>query len=346
MATIKDVAKTAGVSVATASNALNGKRGVNARTRETVFAVAGELRYSPNVMAKGLVTGSFETIGLVLSSPPSFNVLTNQSILRMIQTIAREINEAGYAIMLNMADFGGKADVERSLRRSRQCDGIILIDTRSSAEVVAGYLSALSIPAVVALRASPLRTHTSVGVDNVRCGYIATKHLIDNGHRRIAYVGRMPGVGPAEQRLEGYQAALRESGIVPEPGYCLDGDHYQESGRTAAETFLRIAGQRPTAVVVGNDLMALGVVEVLQREGIPVPEAVSIVGCDNLPNMHMMRVPLTSVDIPFEYMGHLAAKNVLDKIRTPDTGTESIVLQPELRIRASVRALSDTGRKK
>lgn len=337
MATIKDVAKLAEVSVATASNALNGKKGVKESTREKVTEAARRLHYSPNAMAKGLVTGTFEAVGIVLSGPSSFNVFTNQSFMQLVQTVARTVNQAGYAVMLNMADFSRERDVFLSLRSNRNCDGIILIDTRSSDKVVSDFLSHLSMPAVVTLRNCP--GQPSIEVDNVKCGYLAARHLLEYGHRRIAYVGVLAGVGSSELRLEGYKNALREFGVEPDPSYCFPGDHYQESGRVAAEAFLRIRGERPTAVVAGNDLMALGVIEVMQREGVRVPEDVSIVGCDNMPNAHMVRVPLTSVAIPFEHMGELAAQGILAKIRNPEARVDSVVLQPELRVRDSVRPL-------
>ena len=339
MATIRDVARIAGVSVATASNALNNTRGVKHSTKECVLAAARELHYTPNPMAKALVTGNSEAIGIVLSGPSTFNVLTNQSILQLIQSMARRINDAGYSVLLNMADFNKDRDIAHALRSNKHCDGLVLVDTRSSDSVVSAFLANLSIPALVAMRGCPTGTYTSICVDNLACGYIATRHVLEHGHRRIAYVGVLEGVGPAELRLQGYAKALAEYGLKREPGYCLRGDHYQESGREAALEFLRIQQERPSAIVAGNDLMALGVIEVLQREGLRVPEDVSIVGCDNLPNAHMLRVPLTSVAIPFEHMGVLAAQGILQKIKDAGARVESVVLQPELRARDSVRTM-------
>jgi Transcriptional regulators len=340
MTTIKDVALAAGVSVATASNALNGKKGVRETTRQKVQVVAERLRYMPNSMAKGLVTGSFGAIGIVLSGPAPFNVLTNQSMLQMIQAVASTVTQEGYVVMLNMVDFDAESGLSSSLRSNKTCDGIILVDTRSSDTLIQEFLQSIAVPAVVTMRTCPNAECPSISVDNHECGYIAAKHLIEHGHRDIAYVGVLEGVRPAELRLEGCRDALRDNGLELNPAFCLPGDHYQDSGRTAAMQLLHLHGRRPTAVVAGNDLMALGVIEVLQREGVRVPEDVSIVGCDNIPNAHMLRVPLTSVAIPFEYMGKLAAENLIARIRNPQVRAGNVLLAPELRVRESVAVRS------
>ena len=339
MTTIKDVARVASVSISTASNALNGKYGVHPATRERIVEIAKQLNYTPNSIAQGLVTNCSKNISIVISGPSSFKLFTNPAFIEVVQSITIKLNENGYQALLNIVDMGKEEEMIPRIVQSRATDAMILIDTRTSDMKLAQVLKEVKIPALSVIRRSPCNNVFSVSVDNHQCGYLATKHLIDMGHRYIGYIGSLPGVSLAQQRFEGYRQALAENHLVAEDLLVVDGDYYQETGLTGIRKLLRQSSKRPTGVFIANDLMALGALEALQQEGLRVPEDISIVGCDNIPNLHLLRVPLTTISIPFGEIGRFAAEKIIGILEHHDQLEPHVVLAPELRIRSSVKQI-------
>jgi LacI family transcriptional regulator len=339
--TIKEVAKLAGVAVSTASNALNGKYGVKLETKNRVMEVAKQLNYVPNPIAQGLVKNSTGNISILVSGPSSFKIFTNPVFFEVIQAITETLNEGNYRTILSVSSAEKEAETINRVVHSRSSDALILVGTRKNDRELTELLADVNIPALVVIRSTPHSDFFAVSVDNEKCGYLATKHLIDMGHRTIGYLGSLPGVSLAEQRLEGYRKALFEAGIPYEEGLVVEGDYYQESGFSGMRILLKQSSRRPTALITGNDLMALGAMEALEQEGLRVPEDISIVGCDNIPNLHLLKVPLTTVSIPFHELGRLSAKKMVGILEGKDDMPSQIILDPELRIRKSVFRLTD-----
>lgn len=339
MITIKDVAREAGVSVSTASNALNGKYGVKEKTRELVVRVAKELNYTPNSIAKGLVTNCTKNINILLSTPSSFKIFSNPTFFEVIQGITIKLNESGYHAVLNIVDLENEAETILRITNNRSADALILIDTRSSDASLAKVLDKVSIPTILTLRNSPTEKVFSVTEDNEKCGYLATRHLIESGHRTIGFIGSLPGVILAEQRLEGYKKALKENELTYNEALIIEGDHYQESGAIGIRKLLKQAPVKPTAVFACNDLMALGAIDALEQEGFRVPDDISIVGCDNIPNLHLFKIPLTTVSVPFYEIGSLAAEKAIGILQGNNDTPSQIILAPDLRIRTSVKQI-------
>jgi LacI family transcriptional regulator len=341
--TIKQVAKLAGIAVSTASNALNGKPGVSPRTRQRTFDAARKLGYVPNPIAQDLVKRTTKNIGIVLSGPPSFRFFTNPAFFEVIRSVTVTLNQSGYHAFLNViATEEEEPEIIPQIARSRLAAAMVLVGTRRNDQELARLLDEVPIPSIVVIRGALDSKAFSVSVDNRKCGYLATQHLLELGHRSIGYVGHLPGVSLADERLEGYRQALEESGVVYDQSLVVPGDFYKESGSVAVRQLLRQSSRRPTAIFAANDLMALGAIEALEQDGFSIPEAISIVGCDDIPNLHLLKVPLSSVSLPFAEIGRLAAEKAIGVLEKDDRLPSQIILQPQLRIRGSAKIPSET----
>lgn len=339
MATIKDVAKLAGVAVSTASNALNNKYGVKPETRKRVLEAARKLNFVPNPIAKGLVTSSTRNISMIVSGPSSFNVFTNPVFFEVIRTISSTLTSNGYHALLNIVSSDEEMEVIPKIAQSRTSDALILIGSRTKDAELSEVLHKVNIPAMVVIRNITSDRVYAVSVDNQQCGYLATKYLIDQGHRTIGFIGSLPNVSMAEERLAGYMKALNEANIPVDESLIVPGDYYQESGFVGVRQLLSRASHRPTAIFTANDLMALGAMEALQQEGLRIPEDISLIGCDNIQNLHLLRIPLTTIANPVAEIGKLAVLKIIGKLEGGDELPDKIVLQPELRIRSSVKTI-------
>lgn len=339
MTTIKEVAKLAGVAVSTASDALNGKPGVSPATRQRALEAAKELSYVPNPVARGLVRRATRNVGVVLSGPSSFEFFTNPVFFEIIRSATGALMKGGYHAVLSVITTEEEPEAIPRIARSRLVEALILVGTRRGDSELARLLDEISIPAVTVVRDPLGPTALSVSVDNRQCGYLATRYLIGQGHDTIGYVGDLPGVSLAEERLEGYRQALRESSLPYDASLVFPADFYQESGSVAMRKMLQRSSKRPTAVFAANDLMALGAIEVLQERGLEVPEDISIIGCDDIPNLHLLKTPLTTISLPFADMGARAAALAIHAVEKTDGMPPHVTLEPQLKVRSSVKAL-------
>ncbi|RNB89957.1 LacI family transcriptional regulator [Brevibacillus fluminis] len=339
MVTIKDVAKLAGVAVSTASNALNGKYGVKPETQRRVMEAARQLNYFPSPIAKGLVTNSTRNVSIVVCGPSSSDLIANPVTFDVMTAIATELGGRGYHAMLSIVRVEEEEETISRIIQSRSADALILIGTQRSDADLSRLLETSTIPSLVVTRGITTDHTLAVSVDNHLCGYMATRYLLEMGHIRIGFVGATPGLGMAEERLNGYRDALAEAGIAFDESLAVEGDYDQQSGLNGVRQLLRQSPRRPTAIFAANDLMALGAMEALRQEGLRIPEDVSLIGCDNIPNLHLLRVPLTTIAIPFGEIGRLAAKKIIGTLEGTDRLPDKSVLVPELRIRESVKRL-------
>jgi LacI family transcriptional regulator len=339
LVTIKEVAKLAGVAVSTASNALNGKYGVKASTQKKVQEAAKKLNYIPNPYAQGLVKHNNRIISMVLSGPNSMNFITNPAFEEIIKSVTRTLNRHGYQAMLNMISSDEEEEAIVKLAQSQISNALILITTRTPDDILERILEKISIPSVVLIRNALNKDIASISLDNKDCGYKATKYLIENGHRRIAFIGELPGVSIAEERLAGYRQALVEANIEFDPSYVIPADYYQESGLIGVRQLLRQCSHKPTAIFAGNDIVALGVMEGIVQEGLSIPDDISLIGHDNIPNLHLLKVSLTTIASPYVELGRLAAHKVMGMIEGNDQTPIHTVMQSEIRVRSSVKSI-------
>ena len=327
--TIKDLARTADVSISTVSRILNGSPGVAEDKRARVLAAAERLGYQPNAAAQGLVRGRSMTIG----------VLTQDIASPFYNEVARGIDAgfggSGYQpIYVNGHwQLQDESAAITALTR-RQVDGLIVLGGRLS-DLQLRELHARS-PLVLVGRRVPGLEDACLSVDNVQGAFLATTHLIRLGHRRIGHVTGLPSQRDAVDRLEGYRLALAEAGLPFDPRLVFEGDFSETAGILAVEHWLG-QGAGLSAIFTANDQMAYGARLGLYRRGIRVPDDVSLVGFDDLPASQFSLPPLTSVHQPLFEMGEQAARLVLHRLRHPEQALAPPDLPLTLSVRESVR---------
>ena len=334
--TMKDVADLAGVSKTTVSHVINETRFVEVSTRSKVLQAMKELGYYPNTVARSLRSGETKTIGMIV--PDSTNLFF-ADIARRIENYGYE---NGYSVILCNSD--NNIDKQQNYINtliSKQVDGVIFISSGESREDLQ-RLSESEIPIVVADRIVPLNLADVVLINNEEAGYIATKYLIDLGHRRIACITGSSELNPSMRRVEGYRRALSENEIVVPEEYIVQGDFQFQSGEMMMTKLMNLP-QRPTAVFVLNDMMAIGAVSAARRLGVGVPDDVSIVGFDDIALASLLYPPLTTMAQPTEEIARVAVELLIQKIAHQDVDHENkkYVLNARLIVRDSTKALGE-----
>lgn len=305
MATIKDVAREASVSVATVSRVFNGAAVVRAETAQRIREVATALRYAPHGGARSLITKRTSTIGVLL--PDLFGEFFSELIHGIDATARRE----GYHILVSRS-WEGRTEIEEAMRAMRgRVDGVLVMSPDIDAD------SLLNIPASlpVVLLCSPVSGFPadSVVIENFRGAREMVRHLTSLGHRRIAIVKGAAGNYDAAERLRGYRSALKESGIVAVPELEREGDFTEASGYAATLDLLAI-DPRPTAIFAANDSMAIGALSALRESGVSVPGEIAVGGFDDIPLARYMDPPLSSVRVAIADLGARAVETLLNVI--------------------------------
>lgn len=304
---IKDIARLAGVSHSTVSRALRNSPLISAETAKRIQQIAQREGYSVSAIARSLVTRRSEAIGVVVTSIAD---PFNGEVVAGIEEVA---NRAGYSVLL----ANSQADPERELSivqsfQQRRVDGILVASSRVG-ELYIPVLADLRIPIVLINNHNPSEFVHSVSIDNVHGAYEATKHLIELGHKRIAYIGDQFGLHSDSERVHGYTQALEEYKIGVNPEWIARGDGKPEGGRAAAEHLLAL-NDRPTAIFCYNDMSSLGLLQAAKSAGLRVPEDLSVVAFDDLFFTPFLNPPLTTFSQPKKRIGGEAAKLLLDRI--------------------------------
>jgi len=328
---LRDIAKRAGVSVNTVSRALTGKPDVNAETRARVQALAHELGYMPNLLARSLLRGRSSLVGLVVTD------CTNPFYAGLIRTAETALARNGYAMLLTTTnEDSGKEERALTILQEHRVDGILLTAVDVKAEHVLRLLSGRK-PVVLLGRRGPHYKGPFVGTDNIGGAERIVRYLISEGHTRIAHITRADVATSAGERLAGYRNALAAAGLGADETLILPALPTLEGGEAAREWLL---GLRPpaTAVFAYNDSQAIGLMQALQRRGIRVPGDYSIAGFDDIQISHLISPALTTVAQPVDEIGVLGASILIDLIDGKPTPPPSL-LQPALVVRQSTAAL-------
>ncbi|MEP6591580.1 MAG: LacI family DNA-binding transcriptional regulator [Gemmatimonadota bacterium] len=307
--TIKDVAREAGVSIATASRALHRSELVAPETRARVRETASRLHYTPHSGARSLITNRTHTIGVLL--PDLYGEFFSEIMRGIDQTAHRE----GYQCILSSARHGGPT-LEGALRAMRgRVDGLVLMSPEFTDE-----LSRRTLPAgfpVVLLNCPPTDIpHDTLNIENYEGAYNMVRHLAGLGHRRIAILNGAAGNFDAAERLRGYRAALADAGLAPAPELEIAGDFSEAAGAAGARALLALA-QRPTAIFAANDGMAIGAVSALREAGVAVPDEIAIGGFDDIPMARYIDPALSSVHVDISALGERATAVLLEVLRHP-----------------------------
>lgn len=331
MATIYEVSKLAGVSLATVSRVMNNNANVSDNTREKVTTAMNKLGYRPNSIAQSLASNCSNSVGLLVSKldGPFYGPMMSG-----IENIFR--SHGKHAIIA-----AGHSDAEREQQGiefliSRNCDGLILHVEAVSDE----YLIALSkgkIPFLLLNRYVPEISDRCIILDNIYGGYIACKHVLEQGHKDIAYISGPLWKKDAQDRLSGHKQALAEFEQELNCELLYQGDYTESSGY---EGFKQLHNDNKTfsALICANDEMATGAMVSAREQGIALPEQLSIMGFDNIFFTRHVYPPLTTINYPINDMGTMAANWMLNELYQKNTLPLQTLFKPELVIRNSVIA--------
>ncbi|WP_374941346.1 ribose operon transcriptional repressor RbsR [Scandinavium lactucae] len=329
MATMKDVARQAGVSTSTVSHVINKDRFVSDAITEKVNAAIKSLNYAPSALARSLKLNQTHTIGMLITAS------TNPFYSELVRGVERSCFERGYSLVLCNTE-GDEQRMNSNLETlmQKRVDGLLLLCTEThqpSQEIMQRYPS---IPTVM-MDWAPFDGDSDLIQDNsLLGGDMATQYLIDKGYTRIACIAGPLDKTPARLRLEGYQSAMQRSGLPLHDAYVITSDFEFGGGLTAMRALLALA-EPPQAVFVGNDAMAVGVYQALYQAGLSVPRDMAVVGYDDIELAAFMTPPLTTIHQPKDELGELAIDVLIHRMAQPGQKQQRVQLTPELVVRGS-----------
>ena len=311
MATIKDVAALAGISYTTVSHVLNKTRPVSEPVRLKVEAAIAQLDYVPSAVARSLKARSTCTIGLLIPNG------INPYFAELARGIEDHCERNGFCVILCNSD--DNPEKQRSYLRvllEKRVDGLIVSSVDGDVSF-AGGLAEVRTPLVVVDRELEGIEADMVRIDHEQGAYLATRHLLDLGHRHIACIGGPVDTLVAEMRQAGYRRAMLEAGLEVLPGWAVNSEFTSPAGYEAAVSLL--SHQPPTAIFAGNDVIAIGVLRAAAERNVAVPRDLSVVGFDDIQMSRYVYPALTTVGQSIRQLGETAAEMLLSRIAAPDT---------------------------
>jgi len=310
---IKDIAKAANVSHPTVSRALSDSPLVKAETKERIKRLAQEMGYTPDAIARSLVTQQTRTVGVVVTT------ITDPFIAEVVQGIEDRAQENGYSVIL----ASSAAEPEREMAavemlRAKRVDSLIVASSRLGA-LYLEHLERIGVPVVLVNNHNEQsgRYTFSISVDNRHGGCLATSHLIKRGHRRIAYISGPANHSDDAERLAGYRQALDKAGLLFDPALVVSGNGRLDGGERALRALIGLDSP-PTAIFCYNDMTAIGLLSAARQSGLSVPEDLAVVGFDDIPFASHLYPPLTTIAQPQRSMGHQAMSMALTLMTTQD----------------------------
>ncbi|ALS27647.1 transcriptional regulator [Paenibacillus sp. 32O-W] len=326
--TIYDVARAAGVSTATVSKVINGTGRISDKTRKRVTEIMEELRYQPSMVAAALTRRSTSTVGLMLPD------LANPYFAEIARAVEDRGHEFGFSLLICSTDNDpSKEEKYLSLMVQKCVDGI-MIATSTGQDGLLRELAEQRMPIVAISRELPSLPVDTVMVDDFMGGYMAGKHLVGLGHRRIGIIAEKLGASSSPERIRGCRQAMAEAGIEADDSLIAEASYTVDGGRKAAARLLG-GGEPPTALFACNDVLAIGALQAAFERGLQVPEQLSVVGFDNTMLATITAPPLTTVSQPIQDIGRRAFDALLQEIRGEKRTKQRLVLLPELVVRRS-----------
>jgi LacI family transcriptional regulator len=333
--TLRDVARRAGVHAGTASRALNTatRSLVNPDTAKKVMSAAEELGYRPNPLARGLKTNRSFTIGVLVPD------LTNPLFPPIVRGIEDALATVGYtALLANSDNDPDKERLHFQTMKDRQVEGFIMATAERDHPLIEDAIAA-DVPIVLVNRTVDSSDVFAVITDDHKGTALAVDHLVGLGHVRIAHVGGPERYSTGKARYGGYLDAMKAASLKPDRKIIRFARTFTET--EGAKVFKKLLDERKefTAVVAGNDLLALGCYDVLADAGLRCPEDISIVGYNDIPFLDMLQPPLTTIRIPHYEIGSRATELVIERLQNPSTEPVTVKLEPQLVVRGSTSAL-------
>jgi len=337
MATIKDIAKKANVSVSTVSRVLNDKPDVKAETKEKINKAIEELGFCPSTVARGLVLKKSNIIGFIVPD------IANPSFPELARGVVNRARALGYSVMFFDTNHDNRVEVEAlTLMQGKHVDGIILSFDEANREEL-NKLKEEQFPVVQIYRKSSEHTISTIALDNEFAGAMATDYLIGKGHRRIGLLVTGERTQSGYERYKGYIKALKKAGIPFDQELVQEGLNNAGSGKKCMDNLLSLENP-PTAVFASHDLMAVGAYEAIFEKGLSVPGDISIIGHDNIDVSRYLRPKLTTIDTHKFNLGEMGVDLLIEEIEAEKPLNREIVEKAELIERESVIDLVD-GRK-
>jgi LacI family transcriptional regulator len=309
---------------------------ISEQTRNRVFQAAAELGYVPDAAAQALASGRSKTIGLLLVRR-SHVIASDMFLTQVMEVLVREINQQGMRMMLEVVENTDQRESYLRLVRSNSIDGILYSGPRIDDSAL-GYLVEHNVPTVL-MGALPGTSYYSVDVDNRAAAKLAVSHLVHLGHQRIGCITNAgSSYAAAVGRLQGYQDALDEAGLLYDPRYVRFGDFEPESGYLQMKSLL---AQRPalTAVFVASDVVALGAMAAIREQGLKIPEDVALVGFDDVPVSRYLDPSLTTVHLPIVELAKNACEMLIGLVRDEVPEIPQVLLGAKLYVRKSCGAV-------
>jgi LacI family transcriptional regulator len=330
MVRLKDIAIRAGVSVMTVSKVMRDAPDISPATKARVRQLAEQMGYMPDSVAQGLRTRTTRLFGLVISAA------TNPVYARVVMAIEERAHEMGYdLIMAHSLNIPEREESVIKRLLSRRIDGLFVVPVYRLDPTAAIYDELLrrGLPTVLLGHRAPFcQKFPNVETDDVNASYALTRHLIDLGHKRIAFFTGPPVSPGAQERLEGYRKALREAQLELDDRLVFNAGSTIEEGEKAA---LQMLNEQPkaTAIQAVNDLVAIGTASVLLNQGVRIPQEMSIVGFGNVLTSEHFRIPLTTIRQPKLRLGAAAVESMVRLLKGEQVGTKR--LPAEIVIRQS-----------
>ena len=335
MATIKDVARMAGVSTTTVSHVINKTRFVAEATQKKVLAAVDELNYAPSAVARSLKCNTTRTIGMLVTKS------TNPFFAEVVHGVEEYLYGEGYTLILcnTEGNLAKQRDYLRMLAEKR-VDGLLVMCSDLDEQLLQLLERQKDLPMVI-MDWGPESPQTDNIQDNAELGgYVATKFFIEHGHKAIGCLTGHSEKVACRERLKGFRKAMSEAGLAVNEDWLLEGDFECESAVKAAEAFIAMK-ERPTAIFCFNDIMAMGLISTFQQAGIRVPDDVSIIGYDNIDLAPYFAPPLTTIHQPKRRLGKSAVEILMQRVKDKTHETQVFEMIPELVIRKSVRDLNN-----
>ncbi|VVP24311.1 Ribose operon repressor [Pseudomonas fluorescens] len=332
MATIKDVAALAGISYTTVSHVVNNTRPVSKEVRLKVEAAIKSLDYVPSAVARSLKAKTTATIGLLV--PNSLNPY----FAELARGIEDYCERNGYCVILCNSDDNPQK--QRSYLRvllEKRVDGLIVASAGGDSGLAQG-LAGVKTPMVIVDRGLDGVDADLVRIDHEYGAYLATRHLLELGHRDIATIGGPASTSVAQMRQAGFRRALKEAGIDVSPARMLESDFTSTGGYNAATTLL--ASDPPSAIFAGNDMIGIGVLRAAAERKVRVPSELSVIGFDDIQMSRYVYPALTTVGQSILQLGEMAAEVLLRRIATPSLVTDQRIVTPSIVLRESTAPLS------
>lgn len=328
MATMKDIARIAGVSTSTVSHVINNSRYVSEEMREKIMAVVRELDYQPSALARSFKLKETKTIGMLVTASD------NPFFAEIVTAVERYCSRQNYQLILANTE-GDSARLQKNLQMliQKQVDGVLLMcsETHLSKPLELSF----NIPTVI-LDWWPTELNADKILENSEYGgYLATKTLIQHGHQDIAIITGNLQKPLALNRLQGYKNALAEANLPLREEWIIESHFNFNGGIEGMEKLLALA-ERPTAVFACNDSIAIGAYQTAWRQGLRIPQDLSIIGYDNIALSAFLSPPLSTIHQPKNRLGKLAVQTLIERIKNPQKTDRTFQLQPELILRESI----------